>query len=440
MSEPLASIIQYANGMFFAGVACYAFAVVFTPAVRKKWIFCACLLYTAVTTQVFWATESMWINLAVHLAVFLMLTSLFSGNASMKLVFATLMYMTGVLSEGAAYIGLGYIIHYAALGTEMQPEHIVPMGRTVSNIIFLPLAWANILVFRKIVHGKKRCVHLRIPVKYTVTTMLMLLGIVIVNVIFLLAAVNEMQYMTIRIGVVHMISIALISLVVWLYNATLNHLEQFEQNRNKDMMLERFEAQYQAAVDSQRAMNELRHNLNYHFLTLSGMLDEENITGAKKHISDSIGGFSMVSTGNLSIDAIVGWYRQRVRDILDMDMEAELSIPPGVKVDASIITIILGNALENAIEACGHVKPSERYIRLKAVVTDQKELLIIIKNPYSVAPVIDKSGNLATTKKDGANNGMGLLIVRDILSDDIGHIHIDYAGNVFIFTVLFYDI
>ena len=79
-------------------------------------------------------------------------------------------------------------------------------------------------------------------------------------------------------------------------------------------------------------------------------------------------------------------------------------------------------------------------VAVRAVVTPQNELLITITNPYEVEPVTDKEGNLITTKPDKRNHGMGLASIMEALPEDIGHVHIKYVDNVFIFALIFSNV
>jgi sensor histidine kinase regulating citrate/malate metabolism len=174
---------------------------------------------------------------------------------------------------------------------------------------------------------------------------------------------------------------------------------------------------------------------------LSGYLKNGEIEKAEKHIENNIGELSnIINTGNISIDAMLNYYRQRAKENLNIEIYTELSIPPALKLESKHIVTILGNALENAMDACGHVEHDLRYIRLKALITNHNALLINIVNPYLVTPIADKDGNLITTKADKRNHGMGLISISEIMPEDKGQVHYEYADNVFKFMAIFYGV
>ena len=433
-------VVIFINGVVFSGMTYYAFTCIFEPSVKKRWVVLAYATYLILTNAVFFEFESGWINLAVNMTTFFALTFLFKGNIGTKFVFALLVYIMGMLGEGISFLVLSSI-YYLQFGMAVSTEYILPIGRTVANVIFLPLVLTTILIFRKFVNKKAQCKHFKIPAKYTVATFSMLLGIILINTLFAFALMDRAQVETTPIIISHIISSVIIFLIIWIYNTILNHLETFEKNRLKDQMLERWEIQYSAAVSSQKVIAKLKHNLRLHFLTLSSLLREGHVEDAKKHVADEIGSFDdIITTGNMAIDAMLSYYRQKAKEMLDIELDVELMIPPDMMLDPNLTVLILGNALENAVDACTHLPPTDRYIRINAIFTTQGELLVTIANPYAVAPVVDKEGNLLTTKSDEHNHGLGLASVREMLPEEAGQIHIEYADNIFQFTLIFYNV
>ena len=436
MDGMLGYIALYANGVILVGIKYYAFICLFKPAVRKRWLLLAYVAFLILTTQLFFEFGSMWANLIVNVSTYLALTFLFSGNIGTKLVFAVLIYVMGVLADG-----LSFLILQVIYGAGATAEPLMPIGRTMSNIIFLPLVLVNILIFRRYINKNARYRHFKIPTKYTAAILLLLFGIILINVLFVSATIDEVYTRANQLAVSHLISTAIILLIIWIYHTILNHLEEFEKSRQKDQMLKRWELQYQTAVNSQKVIAELKHNLKFHFLALSSFLEKGEIVQAKNHIETEVGDFDFViTTGNISIDTMLNYYQQRARDRLGIDLETELLIPSDLTLDANLTVMILGNALENALDACSNIEQEQRYIRIRAEITTKDEFLLTITNPYIVTPVTDRDGSLITTKPDKRRHGFGLVSIQETLSEDDGHIHLQYADGTFQFMLLFYNV
>ena len=439
MSEGSIQISYSMNSLISLGMMYYAFARIFEPATSKKWILLAYAVFFVITSYLFFQFESEWLNLVVNITFFLAVARLFSGNLGARVIFALLLYVMNILADAGAFISLQYM-HYYQYGRELPMEYILPIGRTLSNIIFLPLLLTVVIIFRTFFMGKVHNRYFKIPILYTIAVFVMLAGIILIDLLFIIAAIGEIQANLTSIIVVQVLVLAIIFFVVWLYNTTLGHLDALEKSRLKDQMLERWEVQYKTVLNAQKVIAELNHNLRYHFLTLAGFLKKGEVERAEAHLANSIGEFdAILNTGNISIDAMLNYYRQRIREALHIDLETELLIPPGMKLDANLMGTALGNALENAMEACEHVEDQRRYIRVKAMLTTAA-LLVVITNPYVVEPVSDFEGNLVTTKSDDRNHGLGLTSIREMLPEEIGQVYTEYSDGIFRFMLLYYDV
>jgi len=440
MNEMVNQIALYGNGIILVAMKYFAFMCIFEPAVKKIWMFLAYAIFLIATTQVFFEFASPWLTLITNIVAYIALTFLFTGDIGTKLIFAILIYLTGILAEGMAFLLIN-VIYHARYGTGVVMEDMLLLGRSVVNSLHLPLVFGLVLIFRKFVYKKARHRHFKVPSKYTATILLLLLGIILINALFMFVAVEDLQRVAIPITFSNIISAGLILLIIWIYNTILNHLEEFQKNQQKDQMLERWEVQYQTAISSQKMIADIKHNLKFYLLSLAGFLREGKIEEAEKQIKSKVGSFdSVVVTGNMSIDTMLNYYQQKADEALGIKVDAKLLIPPNLKLEASLTATILGNALENALEACSHLERKQSYIRVKMEITQHDELLVIIENPYTIEPLTDGKGNLLTTKPDSQNHGMGLLSIQEILDVKKGHIHIEYGDNIFQFMLLFYNV
>lgn len=432
-------VALYINGIMLVIVKYLAFSSIFKPAVKRRWMILAYGGFLIVTTQVFLQFGNPWLTLGANVVTSIALTFLFKGSISAKLVFSMLVYLTAVLSEVVALLLASF--WHDNQGVNLIRDDTLLLARSVANSVHLISIFLLIFLFRRFIHKKVKEKYFEIPRKYTVSILTLLLGIIFMKALFLMAVSDDIYDQAIFVVISNMVSTTLLLLIIWFYNTILNHLEEFEKSKLKDQMLERWEVQYQTAVSAQRAMVDIQHNLNFCLLSLASLIEEGKITQAEQLIKNKIGSFnSVIVTGNISIDTMLNYYQQKASETLGISLETELLIPPNLNLNANLVASILGNALENALDACVHLPQEKRYIQVKAEITKQNELFIIIKNPYTVAPVTDKGGNFLTTKENVQNHGIGLLSIQEILEEKDGHIHVEYGENVFRFMLLFYNI
>ena len=304
-------IALYINGIVFAAMKYFAFSSLFKKAAKKRWIFLAYIFFLIVTTQVFFRFNNPWFTLLANILVSVALTFLFHGNVSIKLVFALLIYLTGILAEGATLLLIN-LLRYSPYGISMMVDNALFWGRSIVNLLHLPFIFALIIIFRKFVNKKAKHKQFKIPFKYTATILLLLLGIILINVLFMLAVAENFYRVAVPIFLLNVISTGLIFLIIWIYNTILNYLEEFQKNQQKDQMLERWEVQYKTAMSSQKVIAELKHNLNFCLLSLASLIKEGKMGEAEKQIASKVGSFdSVIVTGNISIDTMLNHYKRR---------------------------------------------------------------------------------------------------------------------------------
>lgn len=439
MDEMIAVISIYANGFILVGMLYYAFACVFKPSVSKIWIFLAFSAFLLATTGLFLLFDNIWITLLSNIAAYIALSLLFSGSVSTKIIFAILIYISLILAEGLSVIFFNTVF-YIQYGTGALIEDILAIARTGTTIIHLPLTLIIILSFRRYVNKKARNSNFNIPTQYTIIVGVMLLGVVLLSALFVASSIGETHNVFGRLTFALLLSATIIIAIIWLYNTILNNLEEFEKNKLKEQMLERWEVLYRTATRSQKTIATLKHNIQYDFLSIAGYLNESDIASAQMLITRRIGDLdSVITTGNIVIDTMLNYYQQKIYDNLNINLDVGLLIPANLNIDGGLTALILGNALENALEACAKVPKNQQYIKVAAELTAQSELFITVENPYLIEPVSDNEGNLLTIKEDKGNHGLGLSGIKEALSEESGQLHIEYGGGIFLFMFILYD-
>jgi sensor histidine kinase regulating citrate/malate metabolism len=157
----------------------------------------------------------------------------------------------------------------------------------------------------------------------------------------------------------------------------------------------------------------VKHDLNNHFLYLQAQLELGNTEKCKTYLSEIQSEVSkmgkLFKTGNDVIDYMINVKMSRLTetqilvsgnagefaDILDADM-----------------TCILGNILDNAIEALEKVKKNKR---LELHFSSTKNCRIILCKNSVDESILNVNSELNTTKSDAEHHGFGHVIVEDIV-------------------------
>ena len=112
------------------------------------------------------------------------------------------------------------------------------------------------------------------------------------------------------------------------------------------------------------------------------------------------------TTGNRTVDAVLDFEKGRGKRKRRLKVEESISIPREMEVADSVLCGVLGNALDNAIEACDRVSEKERLVKIFMKV-ERKNLFIEIKNRYdgTIFKAQDGSSYKPQRKSTGAWNG-----------------------------------
>ena len=146
-------------------------------------------------------------------------------------------------------------------------------------------------------------------------------------------------------------------------------------------------------------------------------------------------------TGNTVADTLLNMkYHEAVRDVPGLKMDADkLLFPQGLEIHSYDIGIILGNAMDNAVEACRKLKAKEpetdAFIKLSSL---QKGNLLILKveNSFDGRLVLKAKEEFPITDKaDKKSHGIGLANIKSTAEKYQGTMDFKVKGRVFILSV-----
>ena len=108
---------------------------------------------------------------------------------------------------------------------------------------------------------------------------------------------------------------------------------------------------------------------------------------------------------------------------MDMDFEVNMNIPMKMPFKGADICLILGNLLENAVEAAEKVE-TKKYIKV-GMKYDKDNFLLFVKNNYKGPLIKMKNNRLKSTKSNAENHGVGLSSVYRAVAKYHGTVIID---------------
>ncbi len=157
------------------------------------------------------------------------------------------------------------------------------------------------------------------------------------------------------------------------------------------------------------------HDWNNRMQVLNNIAECENVSALKDFVlkMDNKAKMHKVYSGSgiLIVDSIIN---SKLTDAENQNIEvaASVKIPSDIEVDADDMVVILGNLLDNAIEACERVN-SHKYIKV-SLKYKKGCLFINVRNSFD--NVIEQiNGEYITRKDNKALHGIGLKSVKAII-------------------------
>lgn len=167
------------------------------------------------------------------------------------------------------------------------------------------------------------------------------------------------------------------------------------------------------------------HDYKHQIATLKVMADKGDVEGIcsfLEHENDLLSQkLFYYKTGNDTVDTILS-LKQRVAESKGITFLINVSIPKACTVQSTHFASILGNLLDNAIEACA--SEANPYIEVK-IGQVREQLVMTITNKCTTPP------SLITSKKDKMFHGIGLYSVRQTVNSYDGEFVIEKKQDVF---------
>ena len=190
----------------------------------------------------------------------------------------------------------------------------------------------------------------------------------------------------------------------------------------------------EALSASYTAQRKLTHDFNAHLATLSSYLDNEQIKDAQDYITtlqeQQTDRILIANTHNSTIDALLN-QKAQVAKKNSIDIRFKVNDLSGIKVAPIDLVIIIGNLLDNAIEACVKLPADEREIYAQLLLEDT--LFLSFRN--TSPPVEIVNGYIATTKKPPDLHGFGLQNIKTALGKYDSFYDMAYEDGYFAFTI-----
>lgn len=201
---------------------------------------------------------------------------------------------------------------------------------------------------------------------------------------------------------------------------------EYELNLLKNSVLEQTK-HYEDLQSSQEEIRQMRHNMRSMCIGTIAELKVGKTDNAIEQLQSNIDiiekSSKTIDTGHPSIDSIIE--NKLIKcDELNISTNLSYQYRELITINEIEIAVIIGNILDNAIEACQKITDINKEI-WGSITVDKQNITINIKNTAV------SSNNLKTSKTDKKSHGYGLKSISHIAKKYNGYAKFSFENNIF---------
>ena len=212
-------------------------------------------------------------------------------------------------------------------------------------------------------------------------------------------------------------------------------LELTERNHQLTMQALQYENLHEKITEARRAKHDVRHHIALMKDYLSrgdyGALEEYLDKYGMSLPDDSLIQFCQNTVAN----AVLLYFAQQAKDE-HIDYIVKTDIPKDIAISDTDISVLLGNMIENALEACRAEGDSDKKIVVRAS-SPNNSLCITVDNTFTGSLKYSSDGKLISTKHKGA--GLGTQSIKSIAEAYGGICRFEVKNGMFYASVFCAD-
>ena len=385
---------------------------------KKKHIVYGC--FYVINTVLFWEFHTVWINMICNLMGIGAIVWLYTKSVRTNLFITGTIYLVNCGCDVAA---TSLFVNYRDGGAYNQ----------IYAVISLFLIFMCELVIEKMI-----TIHKDAEDAQNISLVLMpICSIIVITLLIYTDTCTDIGLTIVSIGL-------LIAnfLMLYLYNLLLHSISQQYEMEMLKTQLQAYANQLNVVLRGEEKIKALRHDIKHHLNELMLLANKHDVAEIQKYI-DEMNSFlknpnEIVASGNLEIDSVLNFMLQKAEKELKT-VDIKVMLPEKVRHSFDI-NVMLGNLLENAIDAAG--KTENKYLSVH-IKLKRGILKVKIENSFESSCTLCEKQNrkdtiLKTTKPFTKQHGIGLKNVKKIVEKYNGTMAVTAQEGIFCVNLLLY--
>ena len=185
---------------------------------------------------------------------------------------------------------------------------------------------------------------------------------------------------------------------------------------------------YQQLLEKQQETKALWHDIKKYTAAMQAVAaqnDSEQLRQIAQAAADAYERVKDISAvGNPVVDALLNQYLRSAKEN-QIQVLLDITIPEVLAISTLLLSVVIGNTFDNAIEACRLIAPEKRVIHLQ-LRKQNRILFYSIENPYIDA---------VTQLRVGKHHGYGLKNVERAVNQNNGNFQVEKSKGLFVIQI-----
>lgn len=225
--------------------------------------------------------------------------------------------------------------------------------------------------------------------------------------------------------------VILLAIIFFLIKLFKNYLYNLIDKRIERFQSDLIEKQIRETENMYKSVRSWRHDYRNHIQNMKILLNDGNYKELGEYLNELTDDLNtvdtVIKTGNVMVDAILN-SKLTVAKKANINLNVKANIPKSLPMSDVEICTLMGNLLDNAIEACEKLPEAERFIRIY-IGTYKNQFYLSVQN--SAGEVKKFQSKYMSTKKNSKDHGYGIFRIDRIVNKYKGYLSGQNEEGVF---------
>ncbi len=334
---------------------------------------------------------------------------------------------------------IGFSAFYTTILTAPWEEHNYdPVFTWQVGIIALGFGWVMTAFF-------SRTLAVKLPMLLQsrqlsgIWAFLMFIPLILVGLFYTGSTGSGKSYVAddvrpIMLGITLIIPVA-VWLIYHLLWGTATRIAENARLKNENMLLQMEQKRYFELRSFIGDTRTLRHDIRQHVRVLMNLAEEGKSEEIKEYLQNFTNESANATTffsGNDMLDAILSYYDHKAKE-QETNVTWKIELPQKLPVNELEFCSMVGNLIENALNATSQLPSDQRKIRVISEMVSESMIGFSMDNTFAGKLCMDKNGFPRATR---AGHGVGLQSVANTVRRNNGTIDFQVHENVFSVNIL----